>query len=205
MKSVLMRLTGPRLGCLLLFLVFSAHPAHAQREGWWATASGGVVNVVQRCDSGALSLSCGPVSGWGLAAMQLGVGRQVAPSFGLGIEVAGREFQTFLSPSATSTVVTQLVKATATVFPLLKQPLFFQIGVGGGSFRFREEFGSTDFQETGQLWAVSMVVGAEWGIAGPIRAGPYVRLDYAELGEVEFFFRGLHQRLVSFGVAVTVR
>lgn len=190
---------------LLLVLVILPSPAYAQREGWWATASGGVVNLAQSCPPDAQSDSCSPRPDWGLGPAQLGVGRALSASLMVGLEVGRRSFTTQVDETRDSEAASTVFQLMATVFPEPQWPLYLHVGVGGGRYRVTDRFSQSELKGTGSLWSVSTAVGAEVRLAGPVSAGPYLRLDYAEFAGVGDFFNRLHQRLVSFGLAVRVR
>lgn len=189
----------------LLVLVILPSPAHAQRAGWWATASGGVVNPAQSCPPGALSDSCGASPEWGFGTGQLAVGRALSRSLAVGLEVAYRRVTTEVDATRDSEAASGVAQVVAVVRPEPRYPLYLQVGLGGGRFRITDRFSQSEVSAAGPLWAVSVAVGAEGRLVGPLGAGPYLRLDYAEFAGVGDFFKRLHQRLVSFGVAVTVR
>lgn len=193
-------------GALLIALVcHSAGEAHAQREGWWATASGGAVNPAQSCTPRALSDSCGIRPEWGLGTAQLAVGRALSRSLAVGVEVAYRRFTTKVDATRDSELGSSVAQVVAVVIPDPRYPLYLQVGLGGGRYRITDRFSQSELTGVGSLWAVSVVAGAEGRLVGPLSAGPYLRLDYAEFAGVGDFFKRLHQRLVSFGVAVTLR
>lgn len=195
--------------CSALLLVIASMvlsaPAHAQREGWWATASGGVVNPAQGCSPDALSDSCGGRPEWGLYTAQLASGRALSRSLAVGVEVAYSRFTTKVDATRDSELGSSVAQVVAVVIPDPRYPLYLQVGLGGGRYRITDRFSQSELTGVGSLWAVSVVVGAEGRLVGPLSAGPYLRLDYAEFAGVGDFFKRLHQRLVSFGVAVTVR
>ncbi len=196
--------------CSVLLLVIAsmvvAAEAHAQREGWWATASGGVVNLAQSCPPDAASYSCGPGPAWVFAPIQLGLGRQVGPGWGIGVDLGRRVFDTEFGTTRGSELTSTVVLVTTTITPALALPFYLQVGVGSGRYRVVDRLGpAAALEGKGSLWAASVTLGAEWDVVGPLRAGPYGRLDYAEFAGVGEFFKRLHQRLVSVGVAVTVR
>lgn len=191
---------------LLAASVALSSPAHAQREGWWATASGGITHLAQSCPPDALSYSCGPKPNWGLITSQLGLGRQLRPGWGVGIDVRRLGFDVEAGTDRGSEVTSTVVLVTMTIAPAPELPFYLQAGLGGGRYRVVDHLGPTASVEgKGSLWAASITVGAEWDLVGPLRAGPYGRLDYAEFAEIGDLFTRLYQRLVSFGVAVTVR
>lgn len=125
-----------RLRSALLFLsatLVGPTQTHAQREGWWATASGGVVNPAQGCSPEALSDSCGGRPEWGLGTAQLASGRALSRSLAVGVEVAYRRFTTKVDATRDSELGSSVAQVVAVVIPDPRYPLYLQVGLGGGA------------------------------------------------------------------------